>query len=812
MNRFYGQTLNSLQKSLDESKGLASEKVRINYSASNVLYLLDGVAVNPKEVTRYEVRSMEVFPSHSIEGVDTSRYKLVVKAESREKMQNPDEKIVIKGRVLNSFENQGIVGATITSAGGVTAKTDKQGYYQIHLPAGTKQTFLTFSHPEYASQKAKIDAAKTKAFHLSMVKENQRLIISSELPTGNTKNIAVDSSIYDVMVGKVFINVKGQDARITKDQEEARDIISSRDRTYYHIGDPEVLFTLDGVVTDPRTVKRSEVENASFENENVPDGYLIEFKAISKKAAEAARLKEKKTIVRGIIKDQKTGKPLPGTNIQVKGTENATISDLQGRYQIELPMGKGELLYSYVGYQSRTEIIQNSKILDIGMFQEVNEEADVITAKGRVVDAETGKPLPGTNILIKGTTTGTVSNREGEYSLQIPEGGEELLFVHIGYEEEVVAINGKEAVDVSLNPLSAEAKQKRIDELEKKRAERISKQLSALSSLDSTLIVVNGQARKEVKSFSELNIQPDEILAINVMGTESDMSQYLDAPERGQYNKVVRIITKKGRATPKREAAKEPGTIKWAGPTGNDSVLYIVDDLPIEPSELKNLDPNSIKSIDVKKDEMAAQFMTSTQRDKYNAVILITTKPSDPRNEESRIRGKVIDAESGEPIFGTKITNIHTKKVVASTDQKGKYAFVLENPNQKTFFEFETPGYKRYIMPACGNCFVSPTFPELLVLQFKKEDRYKEGTGSDVTVFPNPGNQEVKVRFNLQEAGHLEFQLLDKEGGFLKSITQDIVDTGEQEISIPVDKLPADTYFFRVKLNGKYETRRIILK
>ncbi|MFP4097000.1 MAG: T9SS type A sorting domain-containing protein [Cyclobacteriaceae bacterium] len=83
---------------------------------------------------------------------------------------------------------------------------------------------------------------------------------------------------------------------------------------------------------------------------------------------------------------------------------------------------------------------------------------------------------------------------------------------------------------------------------------------------------------------------------------------------------------------------------------------------------------------------------------------------------------------------------------------------------------------------------------------------------SSFTVFPNPGNQEVKVRFNLQEAGQLEFQLLDKDGDFLRAIEKDFTDSGEQEISIPLDELPADTYFLRVKLNGQYETRRVIVQ
>jgi hypothetical protein len=104
-------------------------------------------------------------------------------------------------------------------------------------------------------------------------------------------------------------------------------------------------------------------------------------------------------------------------------------------------------------------------------------------------------------------------------------------------------------------------------------------------------------------------------------------------------------------------------------------------------------------------------------------------------------------------------------------------------------------------------------YDTVVIITTKKGNSLDKPTPeSSFTVFPNPGNQEVKVRFNLQEAGSLEFQLLDKEGGFLKSFEQDFSSAGTQEISIPVDELPADTYFLRVKLNGQYETRRVIVQ
>ena len=69
---------------------------------------------------------------------------------------------------------------------------------------------------------------------------------------------------------------------------------------------------------------------------------------------------------------------------------------------------------------------------------------------GKVIDATNGEPLPGVNILIEGTTTGTVTNTEGKYSLEVTTPNAVLVFSYVGYMLQKVAVEGKAIIDVKL--------------------------------------------------------------------------------------------------------------------------------------------------------------------------------------------------------------------------------------------------------------------------------------------------------------------------------------------------------------------------
>src|SRR5699024_7162578 len=74
------------------------------------------------------------------------------------------------------------------------------------------------------------------------------------------------------------------------------------------------------------------------------------------------------------------------------------------------------------------------------------------TISGTVVDAESGATLPGVNVILKGTTTGTATNTEGGYSLDVSSLQDTLIFSFIGYQTQEIAINGRTTIDVELHP------------------------------------------------------------------------------------------------------------------------------------------------------------------------------------------------------------------------------------------------------------------------------------------------------------------------------------------------------------------------
>jgi len=71
---------------------------------------------------------------------------------------------------------------------------------------------------------------------------------------------------------------------------------------------------------------------------------------------------------------------------------------------------------------------------------------------GRVTDAATGDPLPGVNVLVEGTTTGTSTDSQGTYSLEVPSGTSVLQFSYIGYVPQKVPVNNRSTVNVKLQP------------------------------------------------------------------------------------------------------------------------------------------------------------------------------------------------------------------------------------------------------------------------------------------------------------------------------------------------------------------------
>ena len=80
-----------------------------------------------------------------------------------------------------------------------------------------------------------------------------------------------------------------------------------------------------------------------------------------------------------------------------------------------------------------------------------NVSAQVRNISGKVTSSSTGQPVAGVSVVAKGTTTGTITNRDGNYHLAVPQDVTTLVFSHVGYSTTEIVISGSD-VNVTLEP------------------------------------------------------------------------------------------------------------------------------------------------------------------------------------------------------------------------------------------------------------------------------------------------------------------------------------------------------------------------
>jgi TonB-dependent starch-binding outer membrane protein SusC len=216
--------------------------------------------------------------------------------------------------------------------------------------------------------------------------------------------------------------------------------------------------------------------------------------------------------------------------------------------------------------------------------------AQSVTVTGTVTSAEDGLPLPGVNIVIKGTTAGTVTDVDGRYSLQV-ESNQTLVYSFVGFESQEAAVGNRAVIDIAL-PLDA----KTLGEVVVTGYGTITK-----GDLTGNIATLKGA---EISNIPVPNFQ--EALQGRMAGVFVESSS-------GKLGEGVKIRVR--------------GTTSISG--GNDP-LYIIDGLPITSggalgyfNPLADINFNDIESFEVLKDASAAAIYGARAS---NGVVLITTK------------------------------------------------------------------------------------------------------------------------------------------------------------------------------------------
>ncbi len=312
---------------------------------------------------------------------------------------------------------------------------------------------------------------------------------------------------------------------------------------------------------------------------------------------------------------------------------------------------------------------------------------------GKVTD-ESGSPVPGVTVMVVGTTTGTVTDLDGKYTLAVAADAQTLHFSYIGMLPQDIAIAGKTTVDAVMK--------------------------ADVVGVGEVVVVGYGTRIKEELTGAISTVSTEQL---KTSTAPSVMSRI-----QGQVSGVT--VT----------SANRPGgdatiRIRGVGTTGESSPLYVIDGVPSGPGN--NLNPNDIESISILKDASSAAIYGTRGA---NGVVIITTKRGKLNQAPSvnfTVRGGIKQASNKYDLLNTQE---YADAIWLSYRNKG------EAPNHQQYGTGATPRIPDYIKPAGamqGDPTVDPSLYKYPDYQIYKAN--KQGTDWYDEIYRNAVVQEYDL-------------------------------------------------------------------
>ncbi|RYY36480.1 MAG: SusC/RagA family TonB-linked outer membrane protein [Sphingobacteriaceae bacterium] len=213
-----------------------------------------------------------------------------------------------------------------------------------------------------------------------------------------------------------------------------------------------------------------------------------------------------------------------------------------------------------------------------------------VTVKGTVVD-DKNLPLPGVSVLVKGTTNGTTTDANGNFSIDVETGTETLVFRFIGFTSKEVAVNNQTTLNVQL--------------------------VAEAQALSEVVVVGYGTQAKVNVTGAVSQIKNDELVTTKNENIQNAITGKIAG---------VRVV----------QGTSEPGTFNNTFDIrGLGNPLVVIDGVPRD--NITRIDPNDVETISVLKDASAAVYGVRAA----NGVVLITTKKGKKGVTEFNYTGNV---------------------------------------------------------------------------------------------------------------------------------------------------------------------------
>ncbi len=213
------------------------------------------------------------------------------------------------------------------------------------------------------------------------------------------------------------------------------------------------------------------------------------------------------------------------------------------------------------------------------------------TITGTVTDTESQETLPGVNVIVKGTTTGTSTDGEGTYELNVPSLQDTLVFSFVGYQTQEIPVNGRTEIDAAMQSETITGEEMVV----------IGYGTQQRSDLTGSVGSIDEEALQE---RSSTNVS--QALAGRVSGVDVSLSSGAPGGEP-----TIRI-----RGSSSVSNTNRPLYVV-------DGVIMNVENLQGGISPVSSIPPSSIESIEVLKDASATAIYGARGA---NGVVMITTK------------------------------------------------------------------------------------------------------------------------------------------------------------------------------------------
>lgn len=258
---------------------------------------------------------------------------------------------------------------------------------------------------------------------------------------------------------------------------------------------------------------------------------------------------------------------------------NSKLIDVDRRVSVDIKNKKINEVLSSLFSGTDVKFVTHDRIIILTPELINNSLFQQFTIKGKVTDTD-GNPLPGVNVVEKGTTNGAVSNMEGEYTILISSPEATLTYSYVGYLTEEIAVDNQTTINIIL--------------------------VEDIMSLEEAVVIGYGSIKKADLTGAVSVIKSDEFKNVTALSVGDAIQGLVSG---------VNIRSSGG-------IGSEPTIeIRGLGNFTNNDPLYIIDGLPTSGN--RDFNVNDIESIQVLKDASAAAIYGSRAA---NGVIIIETK------------------------------------------------------------------------------------------------------------------------------------------------------------------------------------------